>query len=52
MMCNPFSIGGHKHIIFTIDYFTKWAEAMPTYKADGETTDFLIFSQIIMFQYS
>ena len=43
VMCNLASAGGHKHIIVTVDYFTKWAEAMPTYKADGETAAFFRF---------
>lgn len=30
MTCNPTSIGGHGYIIVVIDYFTKWAKAMPT----------------------
>ena len=30
-----------------MDYFTKWAEAMPTFKDDGETTTFFLFNQII-----
>ena len=38
---------GHKHIIIVVDYFTKWEEAMPTFKADGETTTFFVFNQII-----
>ena len=38
MDCNPASAGGHHHIIVDVDYFTKWAEAMPTVKSDGETT--------------
>ena len=37
----------NKYIIIDVDYFTKWAEAMPTFKADGETTAFFIFNQII-----
>ena len=45
--CNPASAGGHKYIIVAIDYFTKWAEAMPTFKVDGETTAFFVFNQII-----
>ena len=45
--CNPASGGGHKYIIVVVDYFTKWAEAMPTFKADGETTTFFVFNQII-----
>ena len=30
MTCNPCSARGHGYIIVAIDYFTKWAEAMPT----------------------
>ena len=30
-----------------VDYFTKWAEAMPTIKSDGETAAHFIFNQII-----
>ena len=44
---NPASAGGHKYIIVAIDYFTKLAEAMPTFRADGETTAFFVFNQII-----
>ena len=44
--CNPASAGGHKYIIVAMDYFMKWVEAMPTFKADGETTNFFMFSQI------
>ena len=47
MTCNLASFGGHKYIIVAIDYFTKWEEAMPTFKADGETTTFFVFNQII-----
>ena len=45
--CNPVSAGGHKYIIVVVDYFTKRAEAMPTFKADGETAAFFMFNQII-----
>ena len=47
MDCNPTSARGHHHIIVAIDYFTKWAEAMPMVKSDGETTGHFIFNQII-----
>ena len=47
MTCNPASARGHKYIIVAVDYFTKWAEAMPIFKADGETTAFFVFNQII-----
>ena len=30
--CNPHSAGGHAYIILAVDYFTKWAEAMPMKK--------------------
>jgi hypothetical protein len=45
--CNPTSVGGHQHIIVVVDYFTKWAEVMPTVKYDGKTRDFFVFNQII-----
>ena len=47
MDCNPTSTRGHHHIIVAIDYFTKWAEAMPTVKSDGETAALFVFNQII-----
>ena len=47
MTCNPVSARGHKYIIGAVDYFMNWAEAMPTYKADGETANFFVFNQII-----
>ena len=37
-------VGGHKYIIVIVDYFTKWAEAIPTFRADKETTIFFIFN--------
>ena len=30
-----------------VDYFTKWAEDMPTVKSDSETAAHFIFNQII-----
>jgi hypothetical protein len=30
-----------------INYFTKWAEAMPTVKSNGNTVTFFVFNQII-----
>jgi hypothetical protein len=44
---NPTSVGGYQHFIVAIDYFNKWAEAMPTIKSDGKTTAFFVFNQII-----
>src|SRR5271168_2777361 len=45
--CNPHSVGGHAYIILAVDYFTKWAEAMPTFEADGRTTTIFVFNHII-----
>ena len=47
MDCNPASAGGHHHIIVVVDYFTKWVEAIPTVKSDGETSAHFVFNQII-----
>ena len=47
VICNPISAGGHKYIIVTVDYFTKWEKAMPTYKAYGETAIFFVFNKTI-----
>jgi hypothetical protein len=47
MDCNPASAGGHHHIIVVMDYFTKWVEAMPTVKSNGETATHFVFNQII-----
>ena len=47
MTCTPTLAGGHGYIIVAIDYFTKWAEAMPTFKADGKTATLFVFNQII-----
>jgi hypothetical protein len=44
MQCNPTSAGGHGYIIVTVNYFTKWAEAMPTFLNDGRTVDLLFLT--------
>jgi hypothetical protein len=44
---NPTLDGGHHHIIMAVDYFTKWVEAIPTIKFDGDTVEFFIFNQSI-----
>lgn len=38
--CNPPSATNHKYIIVAVDYFTKWAEAIPTYKNYSEMATF------------
>jgi hypothetical protein len=45
--CNPPSARGHRYMIVAVDYFTKWVEAMPTFKDDGKTTTLFLFNQII-----
>jgi hypothetical protein len=43
----PPSATRHYYIIVAVDYFTKWIEAMPMFKDDGETTALFLFNQII-----
>ena len=47
MHCKPTLVEGHGYIIVTIDYFTKWAEAMPTYVEDGKTSTLFLFNHVI-----
>lgn len=44
---NPRSAGGHGYIIVVVDYFTKWAEAMPTWNEDGHTVAQFLFNHVI-----
>jgi hypothetical protein len=41
------STRGNRYIIVVVDYFTRWVEAMLTFKDDGETTTLFLFNQII-----
>ena len=45
--CNPPSTAGVYYIIVAVDYFTKWAEAMPTYTNDVKTTTLFLFNHVI-----
>jgi hypothetical protein len=47
MTCNPHSAGGHGYIVVDVDYFTKWAEAMPTFENTRKTATLFIFNHII-----
>jgi hypothetical protein len=47
MTCNPHSVEGHGYIIVAVDYFTKWAEAMPTFDNTGKHASLFIFNHII-----
>ena len=45
--CNPHSAREHGYIILVVYYFTKWAEAMPTFVADGKTVATFVFNHVI-----
>ena len=47
MHCKPTSAGGHGYIILSMDYFTKWVEAIPTYAEDEKQLLFFLFNHII-----
>ena len=47
MECRPPSAGNHKYIIVAVDYFTKWAEAMPTFNNMVATTALFFFNHVI-----
>ena len=34
-------------MIVVVEYFSKWAEVMPTIKLDGKTVAFFVFNEII-----
>jgi hypothetical protein len=47
MTCHPHSVGGHGYIIVVVDYFTKWAEEMPTFDNTGKTAALFLFNHVI-----
>eukprot|EP00253_Pinus_taeda_P003420 PITA_03420 len=47
MTCNPTSARGHGYIIVAVNYFTKWAEAMPTLNNNGEMTTLFFFNHLV-----
>ena len=47
MTINPVLTNGHKYIIMEVDYFTKWAEAMPTFDCKAETAARFFFNHVI-----
>jgi hypothetical protein len=47
MTYNPPSSNGHKYIMVTVDYFTKWVEAMPTFKNTTDTATCFFFNHVI-----
>jgi hypothetical protein len=46
MQCKPTSVGGDGYIIIVIDYFTKWAEDIPTFLNDGPIATIFFFNHI------
>ena len=47
MHCKHASSWWHGYIIVSMDYFTKWDEAMPTYVEDGKIAALFLFNHII-----
>ena len=47
MTINPVSANSHKYIIMEVDYFTKWAEAMPTFDCKSEIAACFFFNHVI-----
>jgi hypothetical protein len=47
MTCHPHSVGGHGYIIVVVDYFTKWAEAMPRFDNNRKTIALFLFNHVI-----
>jgi len=47
MTCKPTWAGGHGYIIVAMDYFTKWAETMPTLNNSGETNVLFFFNHVV-----
>jgi len=47
MTCNCPSRNGHKYINTKVNYFTKWAESMPTFNNMADTTAHLFFNHVI-----
>jgi hypothetical protein len=45
--CHSTSTRGHRYIIVTVEYFTKWVEVIPMFNNDGETMTLFIFNQIL-----
>jgi hypothetical protein len=48
MTCNPHSARGHGYIIVVMDYFMKWAKAMPTFNNTGKTAALFTFNHITL----
>jgi transposase InsO family protein len=47
MTFHPPSSNRHKYIVVEVDYFTKWAEPIPTFNNTIDTTTHLFFNHVI-----
>ena len=47
--CKPHSVVEIGYIILAVDYFTKWAEAMPTFMDDAKTATNFVFNHVISY---
>ena len=47
MTINPPSSNGHHYIIVVVDYFTKLAEAIPTFDNTTKTAAYFLFNHVI-----
>ena len=47
MECRPPSASNHKYIIVAVEYFTKWAEAIPTFNNTAATAALFFFNHVI-----
>ena len=47
MTCSPTSTAGHGYIIVAVDYFTKWAEVMPTLNNNDEMAALFFFNHVV-----
>lgn len=48
MTCNPTLAREHGHIIVVVDYFNKWAEAMPTLNNSGKMDALFFFNHLVV----
>ena len=47
MTINPPSSNGHCYIIISVDYFTKWFEAIPTFDNMTKIAAYFLFNHVI-----
>jgi hypothetical protein len=47
MTSHPASSNGHKYIVVEVYYFTKWVEAIPSFKNTADTTTHFVFNHVI-----